>query len=339
MGCQKITYYQEGALVNFEKNLKVDYGKLGFTEKKGFNYYPFGALLPGRHGNSGSYRYGFNGQEKDDEVNGVTGSSYTAEYWQYDSRLGRRWNRDPVVKQHESSYATFANNPIYFVDPNGDTVDPSQLKGDDKSSLKSDLESKTGLSLKEVETDLGSEWQIDKSIKVNKEGTSGKARRALKKAIKSDEYISIVSGEYTGVEPGTNTIMWNKTGIERGMGDAVSEELDPTTNGFALTFFHEIGHTDYFRKTKGLVNSIPDPLYRRERRNPDDSSKWKFNPSSGAIERLPNGIRRQLGSSYGQRKHYLFNRKVGNILSFDKTSFKQIKKGIKPSTGAYIDYK
>ena len=41
------------------------------------------------------YRYGFNGQEKDNEVYGE-GNSYTAEFWEYDPRLGRRWNCDPV---------------------------------------------------------------------------------------------------------------------------------------------------------------------------------------------------------------------------------------------------
>lgn len=64
------------------------------------------------------YRYGFQGQEQDNEVAGE-GNSYTAEFWQYDSRLGRRWNIDPVVKEHESPYAAFANNPIWFVDPLG----------------------------------------------------------------------------------------------------------------------------------------------------------------------------------------------------------------------------
>ena len=67
---------------------------------------------------SRGYRYGFQGQEKDDEVKGA-GNSYTAEFWQYDSRLARRWNIDPVVKHHESPYATFANNPVWFRDPNG----------------------------------------------------------------------------------------------------------------------------------------------------------------------------------------------------------------------------
>jgi hypothetical protein len=66
----------------------------------------------------GEYRYGMNTQEKDNEIYGE-GNSYSAEYWQYDARLGRRWNVDPVVKVHESPYATFANNPIWFVDPSG----------------------------------------------------------------------------------------------------------------------------------------------------------------------------------------------------------------------------
>ena len=67
---------------------------------------------------TGVYRFGFNGQMKDDEVSGA-GNSYTAEFWQYDGRLGRRWNIDPVVKDWQSPYATFDNNPIYFSDPSG----------------------------------------------------------------------------------------------------------------------------------------------------------------------------------------------------------------------------
>jgi hypothetical protein len=53
------------------------------------NYSPFGVLLQNRNFTSEKYRYGFNGQEKDDEIAG-SGNSYTAEYWQYVTRLGRR---------------------------------------------------------------------------------------------------------------------------------------------------------------------------------------------------------------------------------------------------------
>jgi RHS repeat-associated protein len=86
------------------------------------DYYPFGAVLPGRSGGTSDYRYGMNGQEKDDEIAGV-GNSYTAEYWQYDPRLGKRWNIDPVKKHFEGSYVTFRNNPIMFADPNGDDIE------------------------------------------------------------------------------------------------------------------------------------------------------------------------------------------------------------------------
>jgi RHS repeat-associated protein len=81
-------------------------------------YYPFGMPMPGRSFSSGAYRYGFNGQEKSDEIKG-SGNSYTAEFWEYDPRLGRRWNVDPIRKEYESPYAAFGNNPIWFTDPKG----------------------------------------------------------------------------------------------------------------------------------------------------------------------------------------------------------------------------
>jgi RHS repeat-associated protein len=75
--------------------------------------------LPGRGLSSDKYRYEFNGQEKSDEIKGE-GNRYTALFWEYDPRLGRRWNVDPVFKSELSSYAGFRNNPLIWVDPNGD---------------------------------------------------------------------------------------------------------------------------------------------------------------------------------------------------------------------------
>ena len=63
-----------------------------------------------------------NGQEKDDEI---FQGAMTAEYWEYDSRLGRRWEMDPIIKTPESPYACFSDNPIFFSDPTGsNTVTP-----------------------------------------------------------------------------------------------------------------------------------------------------------------------------------------------------------------------
>jgi hypothetical protein len=86
------------------------------------DYYPFGMTMPGRkyqQGNS-KYRYGFGGQEKSNEIKGE-GNSYTAEFWEYDPRVGRRWNVDPVKKSFESPYATFSNNPINRIDIHGNS--------------------------------------------------------------------------------------------------------------------------------------------------------------------------------------------------------------------------
>ncbi len=76
--------------------------------------------MPGRSYNSAEYRYGFNGQEKDDEVYGG-GNSTTAEFWQYDTRLGRRWNVDPMAHERFewSPYNAMRCNPIYNVDATG----------------------------------------------------------------------------------------------------------------------------------------------------------------------------------------------------------------------------
>jgi len=68
----------------------------------------------------GEYRYGMNTQEKDNEIYGE-GNSYSAEYWQYDARLGRRWNVDPKDVPSFSPYSCFANNPIWFSDVAGDS--------------------------------------------------------------------------------------------------------------------------------------------------------------------------------------------------------------------------
>jgi hypothetical protein len=83
------------------------------------DYYPFGMGMPGRKYSEGEYRYGFNGQEKSTEID-PTGNSMTAEFWQYDARIGRRWNVDPEQLEYESPYAINRNNPVVISDSEGD---------------------------------------------------------------------------------------------------------------------------------------------------------------------------------------------------------------------------
>jgi hypothetical protein len=62
------------------------------------------------------YRYSINGQETTPEI---APNTTTALFWEYDSRIVKRWNVDPILKPWESPYAAFGNNPIRMVDPNG----------------------------------------------------------------------------------------------------------------------------------------------------------------------------------------------------------------------------
>ena len=116
MGCLKLTYSENN------DTLKVAHSSYKENQK----YY------------TGSYRYGMNTQEKDDEIaQGI----YSALYWEYDSRLGRRWNIDPVTQPAQSPYACFDNNPIFFNDilgnvaGGGDDDKPADGKSKEKITV------------------------------------------------------------------------------------------------------------------------------------------------------------------------------------------------------------
>ena len=122
MGCRKLTYNQaEEVLEEKPKSfLRVVKGK-SEAEKKCINYYPFGSIMPGRtFSSSSTYRYGFNGMEKDDEVKG-NGNSLDFGARIYDSRVGRWLSLDPSMASYPewSPYNFSIDNPIRFNDPDG----------------------------------------------------------------------------------------------------------------------------------------------------------------------------------------------------------------------------
>jgi len=99
------------------------------------DYYAFGMIQPGRYNTpSLEYKFGFNSQEKDDEISGVTGANTTAMFWEYDTRLGRRWNLDPEPNAWQSNYAVFLNNPIWHNDVLGNSANDNFLR-DSKGNL------------------------------------------------------------------------------------------------------------------------------------------------------------------------------------------------------------
>jgi RHS repeat-associated protein len=108
-------------------SLNVEQGYM----KEGLPYYPFGMVMAERNYSSSKYRYGYNKQERNDEVCGI-GNILTAEHWEYDSRLGRRWNTDPLEFNNasESPFACFSNSPVNYFDEKG--LEPTNNLGDKK---------------------------------------------------------------------------------------------------------------------------------------------------------------------------------------------------------------
>jgi len=82
------------------------------------DYTAFGAAMEGRSFSISSYRFGFQGMEKEGELYG-DGNAYYTQYRMLDVRIGRWFSTDPVVQPWMSPYSAFDNNPIFLVDPLG----------------------------------------------------------------------------------------------------------------------------------------------------------------------------------------------------------------------------
>jgi RHS repeat-associated protein len=86
------------------------------------DYSPYGVQLDQRHGaaTEGKYKYGFQGQEGDDEIKGE-GNSVNYKYRMHDPRIGRFFAIDPLAPKypHNSPYAFSENMVIHMVELEG----------------------------------------------------------------------------------------------------------------------------------------------------------------------------------------------------------------------------
>ena len=80
-------------------------------------------LIPGRHGNSADYRYGFQAQELDNEIKGE-GNSINYKFRMHDPRVGRFFAVDPL--DHAYSW----NSPYSFSENR--LIDATELEGGEK---------------------------------------------------------------------------------------------------------------------------------------------------------------------------------------------------------------
>jgi RHS repeat-associated protein len=90
-------------------------------------------LVPNKHAASSGYRFGFQGQEMDNELKGE-GNSVNYEFRMHDPRVGRFFATDPLEKKYPfySPYQFSSNSPIFTV----------ELEGLESSSLVNETEKK-----------------------------------------------------------------------------------------------------------------------------------------------------------------------------------------------------
>ncbi|GIV45112.1 MAG: hypothetical protein KatS3mg035_2235 [Bacteroidia bacterium] len=112
-------------------------GKFSLNVSSSLDYYPFGSVMEGRDLEITNYRFGFQGQEGDDEIKGI-GNSYDFRARIYDTRLGRWLAVDPQQAKYPgySPYHFGYCDPIIVIDPNGE--ENIVVVGNQGSSPKSD---------------------------------------------------------------------------------------------------------------------------------------------------------------------------------------------------------
>ncbi|MCC5922385.1 MAG: hypothetical protein JJT77_01255 [Crocinitomicaceae bacterium] len=101
-----------------EDNGYVDYFEVQLVSVS--DYSEFGVQLDGRTVSSGEYRYGFQGQEMDDEVEGE-GNSVNYKYRMHDPRVGRFFAVEPLADEypHYSPYSFSGNKVTNMIEREG----------------------------------------------------------------------------------------------------------------------------------------------------------------------------------------------------------------------------
>ncbi len=198
------------------------------------------------------YRFGFNGQEKDDEVSGA-GNSMTATFWEYDARLARRWNLDPKPNPWESHYSVMGGNPICYNDKLGDKIGKGREHHD---KLKGEVTALRDQSKKDESTLKG---KLDKA----KPGSTKEANltEQLNAAQARTAELDATLVELEEIDKDTKTtfnyINWDKNGGRTRAGSKENEiDINFGSEDFYGNLAHEAKHAHQF--LKGQISFQPN---------------------------------------------------------------------------------
>ncbi len=125
-------------------------------------------LWGGRFGSVESYRYGYQGSEKDDEIKGQ-GNYYTTFFRGLDPRLGKWLSVDPKASSlpWQSPLCSMDNNPVLLNDVLGDSIKNNINYDNTTTALKLFLSTKSGY---KYIAKYASKGQVIEGYKFNKDG-------------------------------------------------------------------------------------------------------------------------------------------------------------------------
>ncbi|MCT4688522.1 RHS repeat domain-containing protein [Vallitalea sp.] len=162
-----------GSTTNYEFHLKDHLGntRVAVNETNDItqenNYYPFGLTFA--QSGSSTNKYLYNGKELQEETGFIDFGAL-----QLDKELGRWFNPDPLAEDYVeiSLYNYVANNPIIYIDPDGQRIDLSHILGKNKNG-KYNNEELANAFLAFAQTDLGKKvlsWFAEKGQKIEEIG-------------------------------------------------------------------------------------------------------------------------------------------------------------------------
>lgn len=302
--------------------------------------------MPGRkYQTTYIFRYSINEQESTPEI---APNTTTAEFWQYDAKICRRWNVDPKPDISISNYSCFAGNPIFYQDVRGDSIPTYFL--DKKNDLQANFQKEIPDAVQKmfnneygIEIGYNSETQMlyFKGDATTDNKVSQTARQKMMEMLssaytkkKSERKYGELFFGYSGLQ--------NKSGIDVSLANtdhpirlfgflgaghrgSVYINLDAFNNDMTVKNFDYTGLTDksHTTRTFNMARIFEHEFFGHIIQRRFDPSNEET--SAGKVEVLPNLFRREMGLPL--RSNYGVNTRRGLVILFG-ADHKQVKEAV-----------